>query len=189
MVRARRRLPDQPHPACVDRCRDSEDVRCPRDRRAPAAFPLSDALIASRVSATLGRLAPVRGRLLSHGLRALLGHGRLRSIQPALEQRRPGGRVSPSEKSTGRRTCCKNECRKRQSPFPTNDRRSTSRSRRRSLDNGRSRALGRSLGLRESRPLPRFREEGPRPLGEDGVDECELWADRAEVCLVTLRRS
>ena len=187
VVRARRRLPGQPHPACVDRCRDSEDVRCPRDRRAPAAFPPSDALIVSRVAATLGRLAPVRGRLLSQGLRTLLGHGRLRRIQPALEQHRERGRVSPSEKSAGRRTCGEDECRKRHSPFPTNDRRSTSRSGCRPLDNGR--APGRSLGVPESRSLPRFREERPRPLCEDGVDECELRADRAEACLVALRRS
>ena len=95
VVRARRRLPDQPHPACGDRCRHSEDVRRRRDRRAPAAFPPSDALIASRVAATLGRLAP--GAWTSAEPRtACSARSRPPSVYPTGPRAAPGARAGLS---------------------------------------------------------------------------------------------
>ena len=132
----------------------------------------------------------VRGRLLSHGLRAL---ARSRSPSeyptgPRASTGREGGSLrprNPPDAAPAAKTSAESATVLFQRTI--GDRGAgagaglwTTGVRERSAVAWACRSLGRSA---------RFREERPRPLGEDGVDECELRADRAEVCLVALRRS
>jgi hypothetical protein len=173
-----RPLPGDRHAGTADPRRDAEDIRRPGNSRRPWPSSLRGscrpATVVRRDGGVLMRRAPSRRRPPRD---RLLGPGnscrRRRGAGPSLEGHTRRGAVPTGEEVARGGTGREDEGGEHHRPSPA-------RLPKRSDRLGRDHRLGERLG--QSRPLARVGEKPPRPLGELGVDQRKLGADRPEVC-------